>query len=332
MKAVICKHLPGPGVVGGAGALAIEELPSPEPAPDEVVVRVTAAALNFYDTLLLTGKYQQRPQLPFSPSGEIAGRITKLGAATTGRMLGDRVMAFVGWNGCREELAVKTARLIAIPDAVSDDFAAGLTVTYGTALHGLKDRGHLKPGETVAVLGASGGAGLAAIEIARLMGANVIAVASSDEKLAICREHGACHLLNYARDDLKDGLKALTGDKGVDVVYDCVGGPHAEPALRALAWEGRYLVVGFAAGEIPRIALNLLLVKGCEMAGVYFGKFVELNPERHAANMQELLLWCAEGRLLPHIHQVFPLEQTAEALRLLTDRRSVGKLIVRPCS
>jgi NADPH:quinone reductase len=330
MKAVICKRLPGPNVVGGTGALTVEELPSPEPAPDEVVISVSAAALNFYDTLLLAGKYQQKPELPFSPGGEVAGRIVKLGAATTGRMLGDRVMAFVGWNGCREELAVKAASLVAIPDAVSDEAAAGLAVTYGTALHGLKDRGRLKAGEIVAVLGASGGAGLAAIEIGKLMGARVIAAASSDEKLAICREHGADDLVNYTRDDLKEGLKSLTGGRGADVVYDCVGGPYAEPALRALAWEGRYLVVGFAAGEIPRIALNLLLVKGCEMAGVYFGKFVELNPERHAANMQEALRWCAEGRLRPHIHQVFALEQTAEALRLLESRKCVGKLIVRP--
>jgi NADPH2:quinone reductase len=213
---------------------------------------------------------------------------------------------------------------------VSDEAAAGISITYGTALHGLKDRGDLKPGETLAVLGAAGGAGLAAVEIGKLMGARVIAVASSQEKLALARKHGADDGLNYEDEDLKTRLKDLTQSKGVDVLYDTVGGDHAEPSLRALAWEGRYLVIGFASGTIPRIPLNLLLLKGCSLVGVFWTAFVERNPEWHRANMVMLLEWCKEGRIVPHVHASFPLAETTKALQLIEDRKVTGKVIVNP--
>jgi NADPH2:quinone reductase len=305
------------------------DIPETQPASGEVVVAVSAAALNFFDTLITQGKYQHKPTPPFSPGGEICGRIAALGEGVTGFAPGQRVMAYVKYDGCREAVAVNAADLIPVPDAVSDEQAAGLTITYGTALHGYIDRAKLAPGETVAVLGASGGAGLAAVEIAKLMGARVIAVASA-AKLDICREHGADETVDYETADLKETLKALTGGRGADVVYDCVGGPHAEAALRATAWEGRYLVVGFAGGGIPSIPLNLLLLKGCAMLGVFFGEFVARRPDRHRANMEQALGWVADGRLKPHIHTVMPLEETSAALRMLEARAVTGKLIIRP--
>jgi len=224
----------------------------------------------------------------------------------------------------------KAKNVVPIPDGVSDEAAAGIPITYGTALHGLKDRADLKPGETLAVLGAAGGAGLAAIEIGKLMGARVIAVASSGDKLAIAREHGADDGINYETEDLKTRLKELTARKGVDVLYDIVGGDHAEPSLRAMAWEGRYLVLGFASGTIPRIPLNLVLLKGCSLVGVFWTAFVERNPEKHRANMVLLLEWCKEGRIVPHVHASFALAETAKALALIEGRKVTGKVIVNP--
>jgi NADPH2:quinone reductase len=240
------------------------------------------------------------------------------------------VLASIGGNGCRQKVAIKASSAVPIPDGVNDEAAAGIPVTYGTALYGLKDRGRLKPGETVAVLGAAGGAGLAAVEIAKLMGGRVIAVASSTEKLAIARAHGAAEGVDYQTEDLKIRLKELTGGTGVDVLYDCVGGPHAEPALRAMAWEGRYLVVGFAAGEIPRFPLNIVMLKGCSVVGVLMSGFVARHPDRQRANMVELLEWCRLGKIVPHIHGVFPLEETAKALGLIEGRKVTGKVIVNP--
>lgn len=315
--------------VSGIEGLALSDVAEPAPGAGEVAVRVSAVALNFFDTLIIQGKYQHRPAPPFSPGGEIAGVVSALGAGVTGFAVGQRVMAYVKFNGCRESSIANASDLIPIPDGVSDEVAAALTITYGTALHGLGDRAKLAAGETVAVLGASGGAGLAAVEVAKLMGARVIAAASSPEKLAICRAHGADEVVDYETQDLKDTLKALTAGRGVDVVYDCVGGPHAEAALRACAWEGRYLVVGFAGGGIPSIPLNLLLLKGCAMLGVFFGEFVARHPERHRANIERALGWVASGALKPHIHGVMPLERTAEALTLLAERKVTGKLIIR---
>jgi len=315
---------------GGPQALRIEEVPEPSPGPGEILIKATAVGLNFFDTLMLRDKYQVSPPLPFSPGAEIAGPIEALGEGVTGFEVGQRVVAFIGGNGCRERLVTKAKNAIPIPDGVSDEVAAGIVITYGTALHALKDRANLQPEESVAVLGAAGGAGVAAVEIAKLMGARVIAVASSEEKLAFAKAHGADEGVNYSDVDLKKKLKELTLPKGVDVLYDCVGGSAAEPSLRAMAWEGRYLVLGFASGEIPRIPLNLVLLKGCQIVGVFWTAFVDREPEQHCANTAQLLDWCKEGKIDPHIHEVFPLEQTAKALSLIEGRKVTGKVIVNP--
>jgi NADPH2:quinone reductase len=314
--------------LGGPEALSIADIDAPKPGPGEVVVRVRACGLNFFDTLITRGKYQYKPALPFSPAGEMAGEVVALGAGVMGFEPGDRVCAYLGWGCAREQVVAKAELLIKIPDGVSFEAAAGVNVTYGTAMHGLKDRGRLKPGETVAVLGASGGAGLAAVEVAKALGARVIAVASSSEKLAVCKDHGADELLNYADTDLKQGLRDLTGGKGVDVVYDCVGGPYAEAALRSTAWEGRYLVIGFAAGEIPKLPANLLLLRGCDAVGVFWGEAVNRDPARHVAGMSEVLAWTAAGKLKPHIHKTVPLAEIGPAIGLLDKRAVTGKLIV----
>jgi NADPH2:quinone reductase len=322
MKAALCKSLDGPA------GLVIEDIAVPQPGPGEVLIAVKAAALNFFDTLITRGKYQSKPDVPFSPSAEVAGVIEALGPGVTGVRVGDRVAAYVGWGGAREKVVAKVDAVVPIPDGVSDVVASGISVTYGTAIHGLKDRGHLKAGETVAVLGAAGGAGLAAVEIAKLMGARVIAAASSAEKLAVCREHGADEAVNYASADLKDGLRALTGGRGVDVVYDCVGGDSSEAALRAMAWEGRFLVVGFASGDIPKIPLNLLLLKGCDAVGVFWGEAVKRDPGANRANMRQVLDWIAQGKLAPRIHGTYPLADIREALGVIDRREAVGKVVL----
>jgi NADPH:quinone reductase len=322
MKAALCKSLDGPA------GIVIEDIPPPKAGRGQAVIAVKAAALNFFDTLITRGKYQVKPELPFSPSGEVAGLVESLGLGVEGSAVGDRVMACVGYGGAREKVAVAADALVRIPGGVSDEIAAGVSVTYGTAIHGLKDRARLKPGETVAVLGAAGGAGLSAVEIAKLMGARVIAVASSEEKLAVCRAHGADEAVNYGADDLKAALRALTGEAGVDVVYDCVGGPSSEAALRALGWHGRLLVVGFASGEIPQIPLNLLLLKGVAAIGVSWGEAVKRDPGGHRRNMEDVLRWVAEGKLHPRIHATFPLERTADAIAVLDRREAVGKVVL----
>jgi NADPH:quinone reductase len=322
MKAALCKSLDGPA------GLVVEDVAAPQPGPGEVLIAVKAAALNFFDTLITRGKYQAKPELPFSPSAEVAGVVEALGAGVSGVKVGDRVMAYLGWGGAREKVIAKAEALVPIPAGVSDEVAAGVSVTYGTASHGLKDRARLRSGETVAVLGAAGGAGLAAVEIAKLMGARVIAVASSPEKLAVTREHGADEAVDYGAYDLKEGLRALTGGRGVDVVYDCVGGDSSEAALRATAWHGRFLVVGFASGDIPKIPLNLLLLKGCEAIGVFWGEAVKRDPEGHRANMRQVLDWVAEGRLNPRIHGTYPLAEIREAIAVLDRREAVGKVVL----
>jgi NADPH2:quinone reductase len=322
MKAVLCKSY------GPPENLVVEDIPEPLPAAGEVIVAVAAAALNFFDTLIIAGRYQYKPVLPFSPSAECAGRIVALGPDVAGWEIGERVIAHLGWGCCRERIAVPTSRIVRIPEQLSDEQAAGLTVTYGTGIHALADRASLKPGETLAVLGAAGGTGLAAIELGRIMSARVIACASSEDKLAVARQHGAHETLDYGAHDLKEGLRRLTGGNGVDVVYDPVGGAFSEPAVRALAWQGRHLVVGFAAGDIPRLPLNLLLLKGCDLRGVFWGAFIEREPERHRAHMANLVAWAADGRLKAHVHAAFPLERTAEALGVIARRQAVGKVII----
>ena len=322
MKAVLCKSLDGPD------GLSLEDIAEPVPGPGQVRVKVTAVGLNFADTLITRGKYQIKPELPFSPGVEVAGVVDRLGPEISGLKVGTRVMAYTGWNGARELVVVPAVAAIPIPTGVTDEVAAGLSVTYGTALHGLKDRGRLQAGETVVVTGAAGGAGLAAVEIANLMKARVIAVASSPEKLAVAKAGGAQELVQFPGSDLKNAIKSLTGGKGANVIYDCVGADAAEPLVRALAWQGRFLVVGFAAGDIPKIPLNLLLVKGADIAGVFWGESVRRDPLGHAGNMARLLAWVADGHLKPRIHAKFPLEQIAEALRVLDRREAQGKVVV----
>ena len=322
MQAALCKTLDGPD------AITIEQLPEPSPGPGEVVVRVKAAALNFLDTLICRGKYQYKPALPFSPAAECAGVVQAVGAGVSSLEVGDRVCGYLGWGCARELVAAKAEVWVKVPAAVSDAAAAGLGVTYGTAIHGLKDRAKLQSGETVAVLGASGGAGLAAVEVARRLGAEVIAVASTAEKLAVCRERGAAQTIDYATEDLKQRLRDLTGGRGVDVIYDCVGGDHAEAALRSIAWEGRFLVVGFAAGTIPKIPLNLLLLKNCAMLGVFWGEMTIRQPALQRANMREVLGWVAAGDLAPHIHASYPLSQIGLAITSLDRREVKGKVVV----
>jgi NADPH2:quinone reductase len=324
MKAVLCSRF------GGPDDLELKDIPAPSAGAGEVVVTVKAAALNFFDTLLIAGKYQIKPPFPFSPASEFAGVVDGVGSGVTGFAPGDRVVGWMGSGAARERVAVKAERLVPLPAGLDFDRAAGLTVTYGTTVHALKDRAQLKPGETLAVLGAAGGTGLAAIELGKLMGARVIACASSADKLAFAREHGADEAVNYGEEDLREALRRVTDGRGVDVVYDPVGGAYAEAALRSIAWGGRFLVIGFAAGEIPKLPLNLVLLKGCDVRGVFWGQFTERFPEKHRANMAELLQWCAEGKLSAHVHAVYPLEKTAEALKMLADRKAMGKILLRP--
>lgn len=324
MKAALCKSFDGPQ------SLIVEDIPEPMPGPGQIRIKVEAAALNFFDTLIIRNKYQYKPELPFSPAAEMAGTVDVLGEGATGFTKGQRVLAYSGWGGAREKAVVKAEMAIPVPEGVAPEIAAGLTVTYGTAMHGLRDRGSLREGETLAVLGAAGGAGLAAVEIGARIGARVIAVASSADKLAICKQHGASEVINYAEQDLKEALKALTGGKGADVVYDCVGAEHTEPAVRALAWEGRLLVVGFAGGDIPKIPINLLLLKGCSLVGVFWGEFNRRDPSAHRANIEQVLSWVASGALSPRVHSTYPLARIADALTAIERREATGKVIVVP--
>lgn len=322
MRALLCEsHGPAEGLV-------IRDLPDPKPGPGEVVVAVKAAALNFFDTLIIQNRYQTKPALPFSPSAECAGTIAAIGQDVIGWRIGDRVAAWLGFGAARDKVVVSADAIVRIPDMLDDSQAAGLFVTYGTAMHGLIQRAKLKGGETLAILGAAGGAGLAAVEIGALLGAHVIACASSTDKLALAREHGAQEELNYSKEDVKAGLRRLTEGGGVDVLYDTVGGDLAEPALRAMAWEGRYLVVGFAGGTIPKIPLNLLLLKGCDLRGVFWGEFVTREPAAHRRNMERLLEWAAGGHIRAHVHAAIPLERWVEGFALIGDRKAKGKIIL----
>jgi NADPH2:quinone reductase len=324
MKALLCtRH-------GTPDDLEMADIPAPEPGPGEAVVRIEAAALNFFDTLIIAGKYQHRPPMPFSPAAEFAGIVGSLGSGVTSLKVGDRVLGYAGYGAARERIAIKADSLTRLSNGIDFDHAAGICVTYGTTLYALKDRAGLKPGETLAVLGASGGVGLAAVEIGKLMGARVIACASSDEKLAFARKHGADDGIDYSKDDLKDALRRVTDGNGVDVIYDPVGGAYAEAALRAIAWGGRFLVIGFAAGDIPKIPLNLTLLKGCDIRGVFWGSWIARDPAGHRANTEQLLAWLAAGKLSSHVHAVYPLERAAEALKAIATRQVMGKVILRP--
>jgi NADPH:quinone reductase len=293
-----------------------------------VVLSVKAAGVNFPDVLMIENKYQVKPPMPFSPGGEAAGLVSAVGSGVGGVEPGDRVMAITGHGAFAEKVVISADRLIGVPAAMDDVTAGAFLFTYATSDHAVRDRGELRAGETMLVLGAAGGVGLAAIEIGKAAGATVIACASSDDKLAVCREHGADATINYAAEDLREGIKRVTGDRGVDVVVDPVGGALTEPAFRSVTWRGRFVVVGFAAGEIPRIPLNLALLKGSSIVGSSLGGWMRREPERFAASIQQLLRWQAEGRIKPRIDRTYPLERAGEAIAYMAGRHVKGKVVV----
>lgn len=322
MKAVLCKAF------GPAETLVLEEIASPEAKKNEVLLQVHAAGVNFPDTLIIEGKYQFKPPFPFSPGGEAAGVVTAVGEKVSHLKVGDRVMALTGWGSFAEEVAVPGYNVMPIPPSMDFASAAAFGMTYGTSMHALKQRANLQPGETLLVLGASGGVGLAAVEIGKAMGAKVIAAASSAEKLEVAKAAGADELINYSESNLKDEVKHLTGGQGADVIYDPVGGDLFDAAIRSIAWNGRLLVVGFASGRIPELPVNLTLLKGAAVVGVFWGSFAQRQPQDNAANFQQLFAWHAEDKLKPLVSQTFPLEQAAEAINTLGQRKAVGKVVV----
>ena len=322
MKAVLCKEF------GPPESLVFEDVPSPRPGPGEVVLTMKAASINFPDVLIIQNKYQFKPPLPFSPGSELAGVVKEVGEGVKHWKAGDKVIAFTTFGAFAEEVKTEASRLIPLPEKMSFETGAAFILTYGTTDHALRDRAALKAGETLLVLGAAGGVGLAAVEIGKAMGARVIACASSPEKLAVCREHGADEGIDYAKEDLRERIKELTGGKGVDVVYDAVGGPYSEPAFRSIAWRGRLLVVGFAAGDIPKIPLNLPLLKGASIVGVFWGDFAKREPKAFAESVQQLGRWYAEGKLRPHVSQTYPLAKAVDALKAMAARQVKGKVVL----
>ncbi|GLO00162.1 MULTISPECIES: NADPH:quinone oxidoreductase family protein [Pseudomonas] len=322
MKAVLCKTL------GPARDLVLEDVASPQPRKNEILLDVQAAGVNFPDTLIIEGKYQFQPPLPFSPGGEAAGVVAAVGEKAGALKVGDRVMALTGWGAFAEQVAVPFYNVLPIPASMDFTTAAAFGMTYGTSMHALRQRGQLQAGETLLVLGASGGVGLAAVEIGKAMGARVIAAASSAEKLAVAKAAGADELIDYTQASLREEIKRLTGGQGVDVIYDPVGGELFEQAVRGLAWNGRLLVVGFASGSIPQLAANLVLLKGAAVLGVFWGAFAQRQPEDNAANFKQLFAWHAEGKLKPLVSQTYPLAEAGAAIEKLGQRQAVGKLVV----
>lgn len=324
MRAVICSSLDGPE------ALTVGEMAAPKPAAGQVLVEVRAASLNFPDVLMVRGMYQVKPPLPFSPGAELAGVVRELGAGVGRIKVGDSVIGFSGHGGFAELCVVDAARVMPMPPGLDFDVAAAVGLTYGTALHALRDCGMLMTGETLAVLGAAGGTGIAAIECGKALGARVIACASSDAKLALCREHGADETVNYATEDLRGRLDALTDKRGVDVVFDAVGGTYTEPAFRATAWRGRLLVVGFAAGDIPRVPINLALLRERSIVGVYWGDWTRRDPAGNARNMMDIAKWLRDGTVKPAITERIGLEGAPGAIARMAKREVTGKVVVLP--
>ncbi|MDA1331264.1 MAG: NADPH:quinone oxidoreductase family protein [Proteobacteria bacterium] len=322
MRAVLCKEL------GMPDGLVLEEVPGLVPGIGQVVIAVQACGVNFPDTLIIQGKYQFKPDLPFSPGGEVAGVVKQVGPDVDTLKVGDRVIAFSTWGGFAEELVVEQTRTVMIADKMDFERASAFVLTYGTSYHALKDRAQLQAGETLLVLGASGGVGIAAIQLGKVLGATVIAAASNADKLSVCRQSGADHLINYAQSDLRQSVKDITQGRGVDVVYDPVGGSFSEKALRDMSWGGRFLVVGFAAGEIPKVPLNLPLLKGCSVVGVFWGEFTKRQPDLNKKNNQELMDLFEQGKISPYIHKVYPLERAGEALNELMQKRVIGKVVL----
>ncbi|MBS0333523.1 MAG: NADPH:quinone oxidoreductase family protein [Proteobacteria bacterium] len=330
MKALLSK------AVGGPETLVLEDVPAPEAKPGHAVVAVKAIGVNFPDVLIIEDKYQFKPERPFAPGGELSGVVKSVGEGVTNVKPGDRILANTGWGAMAQEVLLPANRLWKIPDSMPHDDAAAFILTYGTTYHALTDRGHVKPGETLLVLGAAGGVGLSAVELGKAMGAKVIAACSTQEKVDLAIKHGADSGVVYGRGPFdKEGQKALgqlfkdaAGPNGFDVIYDAVGGDYAEPALRAIAWEGRYLVIGFAAGDIPRIPLNLALLKGCDIVGVFWGAWTAKNPAAFAKSIEELLKLYDQGKIKPHVSERFPLEKGAEAIAHLGSRQAMGKVVI----
>jgi NADPH2:quinone reductase len=324
MTALLCE------AHGPPEELALRSVPVPRPGPGEVLIRIHAAGMNFPDSLIIFDKYQFKPALPFSPGGELSGTIAAVGEGVTAFSVGDRVSALTNWGAFADYVVAKADQATPVPEGVDLDVAAAITLAHGTVLHSFRQRANLQPGETLLVLGASGGVGIAAVELGKAMGARVIAAASSEEKLAITRRYGADETINYAETDLKTAVKDLTGKDGVDVIFDPVGDKLADPAFRTIGWGGRYLVIGFAGGEIPRLPLNLPLIKGASIVGVFWGDFVARTPHLHQQNMAELYAMLLDGRIKPLISARYPLAQGGEAIRALMDRKVTGKVIVKP--
>ncbi len=322
MRAVVCRELSGPQ------SLNVEEDPDPKPGPGEVAIDVAAAGVNFADTLMVTGKYQEKPELPFTPGLELAGRVTALGAGVTGVAPGDRVIGLVDRGAFAEVALVRADEVYPIPDSMDFDVAAGFPITYGTAHGALVWRAELKPGETLLVHGAAGGVGLAAVDVGKALGAEVIATAGGPEKLEIARAHGADHLVDYRSEDIRERVKALTGGRGADVVFDPVGGEVFMASLRAVAWGGRLLVIGFAAGKVPEIPANLLLVKNLAVLGLYWGAYRQKAPALLRAQFETLTGWYAEGRLAPLVSHRLDLAEAGRALDLLLTRKATGKVVL----
>ncbi|MGJ9417307.1 NADPH:quinone oxidoreductase family protein [Massilia sp. CMS3.1] len=324
MKAIVCKAW------GPPDSLELQDLPDLVPGPGEVAIDVRAAGVNFPDVLTVQGKYQVKPPLPFTPGNEFAGVVRALGEGVRNVKVGDSVIGFTQTGAFAEQAIAPAAALMPMPPGMDFDTAAAITLTYGTSHHAVVDRGQLKAGETMLVLGAAGGVGLAAIEIGKALGARVIAAASSAEKLEVCREHGADVLINYTTEDLREALKAATGGKGPDVIYDPVGGAYSEPALRSIAYRGRHLVIGFAAGDIPKLPWNLMLLKSASVVGVFWGDFARREPQANLAAMREMLGWMAEGKLKPLVSKRYALAETAQALNDMAERKVTGKVVIVP--
>jgi NADPH2:quinone reductase len=323
MRALMCQEL------GPVEKLVLSnDVVTPQVGDGEVLIRVKAAGLNFPDTLIIEGKYQTKPDLPFVPGGECAGVIAAVGGNVTKFKVGDKVISMNTHGALRDELLIQQDSVMPMPQGLSFTEAAGVGMTYFTSYYALKQRGELKAGETVLVLGAGGGVGIAAVELAKSMGATVIAAASSKEKLALAKSKGADHLINYTEKPIKDAVKEITGGRGVDIVYDPVGGDFSESALRSMAWKGRFLVIGFASGPIPKIPLNLTLLKGCSIVGVFWGAFSMFEPKVQAANMAELWAMFADGKLKPVVTDIFPFSEYESAFNCLTGRKARGKVII----
>ncbi len=322
MKAVLCK------AYGGPDDLVYEEVARPTVGDGEVRIAVHAAGVNFPDILLIENKYQFKPELPFSPGLEAAGEVLEVGAGVDLVAPGDRVMVTCGNGGFAEEVVVAERSVFRLPDQVSFEAAAAFSITYGTTYHALVERAELQAGEVLLVHGAAGGVGLTAVEMGKMMGATVIGTVGSDAKIDIVRQYGADHVINYTDDSIRDRVRELTGNQGADVIYDPVGGDAFDQSMRCIAWGGRLLVIGFASGRIPELRANIVLLKGCQVVGVFWGSFAERFPDRNRANFERLLGWCAEGKLTPHISMRFPLPEAAEALKALISRKATGKVLV----